>query len=409
MFLQGHPSSFAYELAGALEVKGCRVLRVNFCLGDAIYWLGRPAINYRGRFRNWAHFLRDLIKREGITDILYYGDRRPYHQVAAEVAREMGINSYVYEFGYLRPNWLTLERNGMSRWSHFPNDPEEILRIGAQFPAPDLSERYPSSIAVELTHEIFYTLTSYFFHLTYPFYNADRYYNPLVEYLTGIPKQLVAPRRAREAQEFVRQLTLTKRPYFLFPLQLQNDYQLRRNAFFKHQSDAIQLVINSFAANSNPTDHLVFKCHPLDNGGEGWPKLIGRAAKAAGVANRIHYIEGGHLATLLGNARGTVLINSTTGVQALISGCPVKVLGRALYDIRGLSHQDSLDSFWLSPTKPDPALVQALVRALAGTIQVKGSFFSKEGREAAVTTFVERLISGTVNSAGAYVDPPPRL
>ena len=162
--------------------------------------------------------LRDLIKREGITDILYYGDRRPYHQVAAEVAREIGISSYVYEFGYLRPNWLTLERNGMSRWSHFPNDPKEILRIGAQFPAPDLSERYPSSIAVELTHEIFYTLTSYFFHLAYPFYNADRYYNPLVEYLTGIPKQLVAPRRAREAQEFVRQTDANQTT--LFPLSI---------------------------------------------------------------------------------------------------------------------------------------------------------------------------------------------
>lgn len=382
---------------------------MNFCLGDALYWLGRPAINYRGRFRSWGTFLRDLIQRENITDILYYGDRRPYHQVAADIAREMGINAYVYEFGYLRPNWLTLERGGMSRWSHFPNDPETILRIGAQFPAPDLSERYRSSVAVELSHEIFYNLASYFFHLTYPFYNADRYYNPLVEYLTGIPKQLMASRRAREAGRLVGRLVRTRQPFFLYPLQLQNDYQLRRNAFFAHQADAIRLVIGSFAAHAKPTDRLVFKCHPLDNGAEGWPKHIDRAAKAAGVSDRIDYIEGGNLNLLLARARGTVLINSTTGVQALISGCPVKVLGKALFDIPRLTHQDSLDSFWRAPTKPNPDLVEALVRALAGTIQVKGSFFSKEGRQAAIVTFVERLISGNVNSAGAYVDPPPRL
>jgi capsular polysaccharide export protein len=207
----------------------------------------------------------------------------------------------------------------------------------------------------------------------------------------------------------VSRLVSDRRRFFLFPLQLQNDYQLRCNAGFKHQSDAIRTVVQSFADNAAKDAWLVIKCHPLDNGGERWPEHIGRVAKAANVSERILYIDGGKLPLLLDHACGTVTINSTVGMHALIAGCPVKVLGTALFDIEGLTHRSTLDSFWTSPSKPDPALVDALVRALAGTTQVRGDFFTKEGRHSAIATFVERLTTGTVNGAGAFVTPPPRL
>jgi len=126
------------------------------------------------------------------------------------------------------------------------------------------------------------------------------------------------------------------------------------------------------------------------------------------VIDRVSYVEGGDLEKLLQYARGVVLTNSTVGMHALIQGCPVKVLGCAVFDIEGLAHRGSLDSFWGNPTKPDPELTNALVRALAGTVQVKGSFFDPIGRADAIKVFVERLTRGTVNSSGAYVKPAPR-
>lgn len=409
LFLQSHPSWFGRRLARALEGKGCRVLRVNFCMGDAVYWLGRPALHFRGTLATWPTYLQALIEREHVTDVLYYGDGRPYHRAAADVAANAGINAYVYEFGYLRPDWITLERGGMSGRSHFPIDPEHIRAIGAQFPMPDLKARTRYSMRQELAHEITYNLLTYVFHLAYPRYVADRYYNPVIEYLTGIPHQIRAPAKRRQADAITADLLGNERAYYLMPLQLQCDYQLRNHAHFAHQNDAIREVLTSFAANAPHEAVLVLKCHPLDNGGENWPQHTKDIASKAGLTGRVHYIEGGDLPTLLKHAKGTVTINSTVGVHALIIGCPVKTLGTALFDVDGLTHQSSLDTFWLAPEQPDKTLVEAFVRALAGTIQVKGDFFTAAGQASAIATVAERLMSGTINGGGAFVDPPPRL
>jgi capsular polysaccharide export protein len=410
LFLQSHPSWFARRLASAFEQKGCRVLRINFCVGDALYWLGRPALNFRGSLEQWSGYLRNLIRREDVSDILFYGDGRPYHRLASDVAAELGINAYVYEFGYLRPDWITLERHGMSGRSHFPNDPDVIRTIGAQFPMPDLRARTRYTMAGELAHEITYNLSSYFLHLAYPRYAADRYYNPIVEYLTGIPKQLRASRMQRDAARIVSEISGGARPYFLMPLQLQCDYQLRHHSSYAHQSDAIREVLASFAAYAPADATLIFKCHPLDNGGENWPAHIAAGARAAGLLEkRLAYIEGGDLGRLLSRARGAVMINSTVGMHALMAGCPVKILGTALFDISGLTHQGELHSFWEAPRRPDKTLVEALVRAMAGTIQVKGDFFTRMGQDTAIATFVERILGGAVNGAGASVNPPPRI
>jgi capsular polysaccharide export protein len=409
LFLQGHPSSFARHLGDALEAAGCRVLRINFCFGDWAYWLGRPAVNYRGTFANWDSYLRDFIERENVTDILYYGDCKPYHRVAADVANALDIRAMTYEFGYLRPDWITLERHGMSTRSHFPNDPQTIREIGTLFGPADMKPKYSHSIATELANEVFYNLSSYFAAWLYFNYNADRYYNPIVEYVTGIPKQFAIAANNRKAEATIAKLSTEAKPFYLFPLQLQSDYQLRYHAAFEHQSDAIRLVIESFAREAPRDAHLVFKCHPLDNNGEGWPKYIEQAAGRAGITDRVHYIDGGNLNAMLSQASGCVLINSTVGMFAISIGCPTKVLGGALFDVDGLTHQGSLDSFWKSGMKPDPELAEALVRALAGTIQVKGNFFSSGGQAAAIPVFVERLTSMSVNGDGAFVSPPPRL
>ncbi len=96
-------------------------------------------------------------------------------------------------------------------------------------------------------------------------------------------------------------------------------------------------------------------------------------------------MDGGNLNRLLEHAAGSLTINSTTGLHALRANCPTKVLGIALYDIAGLTCQNPLDDFWRNPTMPDQDLLDALERLLAASIQVKGCFYTKEGREAAAT------------------------
>lgn len=409
LFLMGPTTSFWRKLAGAFESRGARVVKVCFGMGDWLFWRPHPAVHYRGRLCRWRGFLEALIDREGITDILYYADRQPYHLVASEVARERGIPAMTVENGYLRPDWITLERGGMGVYSHFPDSPDTIRALAENLPPPDLDVRFPHGFWTEMVHEAAFHLFNYSWRIFYPFYTSGKYYDPLLEILIGLPRLLGRDAREAEARRTIKQLTTSPEPYFACALQLQGDYQIRANSPYSHIAEMIDEVIASFARTAAPDARLVFKQHPHDNNRENWAGSIQKSAARSGVAGRVFSIDGGDLGALLKKAKGCVMINSTVGLFSLRFRCPIKILGIAIYDMPGLTHQGPLDGFWQAPAPVDSALVDDFVKVLASTIQVKGSFYHREGRRRATQEIVERVLAGRVNEPGAFVDPPPRL
>lgn len=412
LLLQGPPSRFFDTLEDAFEARGVRCVRVNFHGGDWLRGRGRDTRNYRGRLENWGTFLERLIVEERVTDIIYYADRLPYHRVAKTVARRLGVTAHVLEFGYLRPDWLTLELGGMSAYSHLPADPDTIHRIAAQLPEVkhDLAAVYGHPFASEAWHEVTYNLAALFLRPFYPHYAPDRAYHPIVEYLSWLPQLARRGLARRRTAAVLHEMTNgAGRPFYFFPLQLQSDYQIRANSPFRHLSEAVEQVVGSFARHAPKDTRLLVKIHPLDNGLERWPRVLRRTAERHGVADRIRLVSIGPLAPILENALGTVLVNSTVGLQALQYDCPVKALGIAIYDMPGLTFQGPLDRFWTEAAPPDTGLRDDFIRVLAGVAQVKGSFYHPEGRRIAAQGIVERIMAGAANAHGAYVDPPPRL
>jgi len=112
---------------------------------------------------------------------------------------------------------------------------------------------------------------------------------------------------------------------------------------------------------------------------------------------------------LLPKVSGVIVVNSTVGLHSLAARRPTIVLGSAVYDVKGLTHQEGLDSFWNDPTPVDPALLDQFTRALAASIQVKGDFYNKTGRMVAIAEIVARILNDTVNGPDAFVEVPPRL
>lgn len=412
LLLQGPPSPFWRELAGAFATAGHRTCRVLLCPGDRLFWRGGPgsprALSYQGSLADWPAWLRRLVEREGVTDILYYGDQQPYHRAAAALARETGIQATAVEFGYMRPGWITLERGGMGAWSHLPDDAGTIRRLASGLPDPPAAGHYAHGYGTEALAETLFAFANVFLRPLYPRYDRDRAMNPVLEYASTLLRWERQWRRRRSRDAALARAGSGEWPFMLVPLQLETDYQIRRNSPWTRLRDMIEAVIASFASHAPAELNLLFKVHPLDVGLTDWDRLVASVAAGHGVADRVATVDGGDLARLLAASRGVVLVNSTVGLHAIRAGRPVKTLGVAVYDMPGLTHQGPLSTFWTDPEPVDAALASDFVRVLAGTIQVPGSFYVEAGRRAAIAAIVERVAEGVVNGP-AFVDPPPRL
>ena len=398
LFLQGPPSLFFLRLARRLRAQGHRTTRVNLCAGDRLCWPVFGALDYRGSAARWPDYLRGVLQDRTVTDVLMCGEQKPLHQAAMPVIRDHGAQVVVTDFGYLRPDWVTLELDGMTRLSRFPRDAEAIRALARQVDMPELKPLYADSFAAMAAWEVSTDILNWLFWFLYPHYRSHLGISPVRLYASAGWRLLGKNRRHVTAGRHIDELQRAGLRYFVFPLQMETDYQIRAYSPFDGLTEPIVTVLDSFARHAPSDVHLVVKIHPLDNGLKPWRRRIADLARARGLADRVVVLDGGVLVKLLAGSLGVITINSTVGVWAIRAGVPVFVLGEALYDVPGLTHQGRLESFWHAPEAPDRDLAKAWVRAAAGTIQVRGGYYSQEGRETALTQVAYRLGRGLVNA-----------
>ena len=138
----------------------------------------------------------------------------------------------------------------------------------------------------------------------------------------------------------------------------------------------IRKVIHSFAENAPSDTKLIIKHHPMDRGFSNYANLIIRLAARKNVLERVRYVHEVSMPDLLRNAKGMVVINSTSGISAMIHGLPIKVIGDAHYDIEGLTSHQSLKKFWKNPHHPDPERIKKYLQLLREKTQLNGSFYN---------------------------------
>ncbi|HEY0200230.1 MAG TPA: capsular biosynthesis protein [Burkholderiaceae bacterium] len=390
LFLQGMASQFFACLGTALRDRGHTVNRVNFNAGDRLFWPLRGAIDFRGRAADWPDFLANILVTRKVTDIILFGDCRPLHRQAIQLAQSLQLTVHVCEEGYIRPHWVTFERDGVNGHSTLPRNPDWYREVSASLPPLEPMPNVPSSFRKRAWQDLIYNATAIAFGPFYPHYQTHRPRHRLVEYAGWSRKVARRPWIQRRVATEIQRITPQTR-FFLLPLQLNCDSQILLHSQFGSMTPVISTIIESFARHAPPDTLLVVKEHPLDDGLIDWRALVMRLAEAAAVADRIIYLELGDLNRLITNTLGVVTVNSTTGTLALAAGVPVITLGTAIYDIAGLTHQDPLDTFWTNPTPPDLSLFAAFRQVLASRCLLVGSFFSEQGIKLLVQNAVDRL------------------
>jgi capsular polysaccharide export protein len=397
LFLQGPASPFLGRLAEAVENKGASIRKISLCLGDVVFWWPKESNFFRGRANDWPVYLNCYIRDHNITDVVMLGDGRAPHAVAAELGIRAGLRVHILEHGYLRPDWLTIEPDGMSGHSRFPPRPADIRALAAGQPSVSSEKLYPSSFLTYALYDLAFHIPNVALGwLVHPHYRTHGPVHPVVEYSGWIWKALTRRKRRREARTAIDTCLSAPSgapsPFYFFPLQLPGDYQIRRHAPGGDLFRLVDATIASFADHAPANSRLLFKIHPIDNGLSRWPNRIDLAARKHGVADRVFVADGGDTDLLIAKSHGVVTVNSTVGLTALAAGKPVIALGSAIYDVPGLTFQESLAAFWQNPTAPDPDLFDAFTRALAATTQVRGGFIGQEAIQAGVGNVAARLL-----------------
>lgn len=401
LLLQGPHGPFFAELAARLRGSGHHVSRVAFNEGDVREWPdARTLHRYADAPRDFAPWLAALCEALGISDVLLYGDHRWMHRDAADIARAQGLRLHYLEEGYLRPHWITYERDGVNGTSRLMSlTPESILAHAQALaprdrPAPDQW----GAMGSHLWHGLRYHRAAAA--------GARRWGGPYPtraiplrdECSHALRALLDLPLRALRRRLAQGALLRAGAPYHVALLQLGHDASVQAHSSYSCMAGFMEDVARGFASGAPAHHHLVFKMHPFEDGRERLSQVARRLARDHGLTGRMHVLEGERLAVLLDGATSAVTINSTAAQQALWRGLPVRASGRAIYGKPGLVSSQGMAEFFAGPDPTDMELYRAFRRLLLATSQIKGGFYTASGR----ATLLRGLLDPLLAAQGPY-------
>ncbi len=376
LMLQGPVGPFFNRLAQDLRWAGAHVHKINFNGGD---WFYNPlnATNFTGRIDEFPAFLTRVCDEKRIDTIMLFGDCREMHRMASELADSLDFEVYVFEEGYIRPDYITMERHGVNGRSAMPR--AGIFYLNSEAPEP------PPVTAVGQTfwYATGWAFTYYFWSIVlWPFFSRYEHHRTLswfdgLRWVRGTARKYWYRRKNRRV---VATLTGADHPrYFLVPLQVYNDAQVGVHSVFDDVEEFISHVVGSFAAHAPENTHLVIKHHPMDRPYTDYTALIRRLGAKSGLGKRLIYVHDPHLPTLIMHSEGVVTINSTTGLSAIHHGKPTLALGDAVYRIDGLTANVALEKFWThaSDFPVHAGLYQKFRRQLVYRTQLNGNFYRR--------------------------------
>ncbi len=364
LLLQGPIGDFFAKLSEFLTAYDKNVFKINFNGGDDFFYPHKKnTYHFQSHFSLLNNYLKEIVKKQQIDTLICFGDNRPCHKIAKAVAKELNIAFWVFEEGYFRSHYVTLEKNGVNAYSSIPKNKEFFLSQPKQeLPKVEIISKSFTPMAIKSM--------LYYHHLRrqtklYPYYEHHRkisrsYYAKV--WIRSLYRKVIYTFSEKSFEKKVTSGQLGE--FFIFPLQVHNDSQIKVHSKYKDVAEPLKDVLDSFVQFAPKNVSLVVKHHPhpIERGATNYSNIINKYIKQyPELQNRLYYVHNIPLPIFLRQerAKGMVTVNSTSGLSSLIHSIPVKTLGKANYDFEGLTYQGELDKFWSHTEVVDDELFTA--------------------------------------------------
>ena len=373
LLLQGKMGGFFNRFSTFLQTQDIKVSKINFNAGDAFFYHHPNTYEYTDTLAQFSAWLQAFIEKHDIDAVVCFGDCRPHHTQAGCVSEQLGISFFVFEEGYLRPDYITLQEYGINGYSRLNTADIKALKKANDHPIYTHNRFYRLSIAA-----IVYYIVAWIYKSRYPHYSHYRGMTAWQEAIAWLKAPWRKLRGYFPDKKLQNMLTTQEdENYFLISLQVHNDSQITHHSDYRDVVQFIDESIASFAKHADQKQLLVFKHHPLDRGHRDYRELVSSLSERYQVGNRVFYGCDMHLPTLMKHSIGMVTINSTTGLQSVYHKKPTKVMGRAIYDTPKLIDQKALKDFWQRPESPDNEFYLRFREYLIEQTQLNGAFYGR--------------------------------
>jgi capsular polysaccharide export protein len=229
LLLMGPIGTFFSRLANHLELRGVPVTKISFPLHE-FGFARHQRVPYAGPMDTFQPFLESLILERGIRHLFMYGDFVEPHRLAIDLVRRMNaekslahpIDAWVFELGYIRPNYVSLELERVNARSNL-NQSVEFYRA---LPAVDVIPQ--ARMESGLRWRKWWKMPTFIQHAftPYPIIQGPHKLQPKPSYLLAQVLGLIRKHIYRYTQRLVRRQLMDGTPFTLVPLQVSSDSQV---------------------------------------------------------------------------------------------------------------------------------------------------------------------------------------
>lgn len=397
VLLQGPVGSFFKHFMRTLRKFGFRVLKINFSIGDVLQTHGTGTVLFQATPELWRKWFYAFLKGQRPKCVVLFGDQRLYHRFAIEACNELGVDVWCVEEGYLRPDYVTFELGGNNATSALArHELHAQLNAAPATPPPlPLPIKGNSFLAMARAGIPYYVVNSlgYFFTQNYLRHRSRSLLPEAFFWSRNFYRKWRHKRR--NAHSVIDLLECHYEKYFVVALQVYDDLNIVHHGKGWSNGMLIEEATRSFAKHARPEDILVIKCHPLDRGHWNYDAIVAEMAAIAGISERVRLIDDAPLGLLLRHARGMVNINSTSGILGICVGCPVFVLGDAIYKHAGLTQFGELADlarFWREPMAPNKEYAEKFLNLIVRDTQINGSLYIKEYFDRTIAEMIKKIM-----------------